>query len=254
MKKYIIESIEKFRKDALSKIIYDFIKYLFITFGIVLVLKFIPIIREIFLQKISISLWLFLCIIILTVIIVFVSYSFKYSSAYKKLKEQNQIDELTGTKNYKALEESLDNIFEGRIDKDNFPISFILFDIDDFKDFNDEHGYNTADKILQKLGDLFIRDNRISDQVFRYFLRGDEFLIIATKTNLSNGKNAADRKRKLISENNFIVDDKTFKFTVSCGVTEVSETNTKAEVLTKLNTALLNAKKNPGKNKTETIF
>ncbi len=123
-----------------------------------------------------------------------------------------------------------------------------------FKDFNDKYGYDKADKILQKLGELFVRDNRISDQVFRYFMRGDEFLIVATKTNLSNGKNAADRKRTLISENNFIINDEVFKFTVSCGVTEVSDTNTKAEVLAKLNTALLNAKKIPGKNKTETIF
>lgn len=254
MKIYIFKSIEKFKKDALSKIIYDFIKYLFITYGILLILKFIPIIKEVLQQKINISLWLLLCVIISTIIIVFVLYSFKYSSAYNKLKEQNQIDELTGTKNYKALEESLDDIFAGRIDKDNFPISLILFDIDDFKDFNDKHSYDTADKILQKLGDLFIRDNRISDQVFRYFLRGDEFLIIATKTNLSNGKNAADRKRKLISENNFIVNDKIFKFTVSCGVTEVSATNSKSEVISKLNTALLNAKRSPGKNKTETVF
>lgn len=194
IKKHLFESLEKFRKDALSKIIYDYLKYLFITFGLVTISKFIPFIKEVLKVEIIINLWLLMSTMILSVIIAFVVYSFKYNSAYKKLKEQSQIDELTGTKNYKALEETLDNIFSERIDKDNFPLSLILFDIDNFKDFNEKHGYETADKILQKLGDLLNRDSRISDQVFRYFLRGDEFLIVATKTNLSNGKNAADRK------------------------------------------------------------
>ena len=152
------------------------------------------------------------------------------------------------------MEEILDNIFSGRTLKDNLPVTLILFDIDNFKDFNSLHGYEKADQILQKLGDFLNRDNRITDQVFRYFLRGDEFLVVAYKTNLSNGKIAADRKRNLIAENNFVINNETFKLTVSCGVTTITSEISKIEVIDKLNAALLNAKKYPGKNKTETIF
>ncbi len=132
MKKYILDSIDKFKKDALSKIIYEFLKYLLITFFTVITLKFIPIIKEFLQTKLDISLWLFLIIIISVVTILFIFFSVIYNYEFKKLKEKNQIDELTGTKNHKALEEILDNIFANKIDKNSFPISLILFDIDNF--------------------------------------------------------------------------------------------------------------------------
>ncbi len=131
MKKYILDSIDKFKKDALSKIIYEFLKYLLITFFTVITLKFIPIIKEFLQTKLDISLWLFLIIIISVVTILFI-FRGNYNYEIKKLKEKNQIDELTGTKNHKALEEILDNIFANKIDKNSFPISLILFDIDNF--------------------------------------------------------------------------------------------------------------------------
>ena len=162
------------------------------------------------------------------------------------------MDELTGLKNHKALEKDFDNLEKNRENKDE-PISIILFDIDDFKKFNDENNYEIADKILTKLGGLLAKDSRITDETYRYFMRGDEFLIIAKQTSLSNAQIAADRKRRLISDSSFEIDGNHFKLTVSCGVTEFNKGELKTNVLDRVNKALQKAKKKQNKNCTEII-
>lgn len=61
--------------------------------------------------------------------------------------------------------------------------------------------------------------SRATDETYRFYMRGDEFLIIAQQTSLTNAKLAADRKRKLIESTTLNVNDKNYKLTVSCGVT-----------------------------------
>src|SRR5690606_16588237 len=112
--------------------------------------------------------------------------------------------ELTGLKNHKALEEYIKERLQ-YYKKNDGALSIILIDIDDFKSFNSRYGYNTADLILGKVGELLRSDRRATDETFRKFSRGDEFLIITNDTSLSNAILAADRKRILIEKNSFIV-------------------------------------------------
>lgn len=177
----------------------------------------------------------------------------KIPSNLKKSKRKNQIDDLTGLKNYKALNEVLNNIFEQNIYKENFPISLILFDVDDFKKFNSIYSYDIADAMLAKLGELLNKDSRITDEVYRYYMRGDEFLLVAFKTNLADAQQAGNRKRKLIKDTNFTIGDDMYKLTVCNSVTEITNKDNKDTVLKRLHLGLQNAKKNPNKNKTEVI-
>ncbi|MCJ7933334.1 MAG: GGDEF domain-containing protein [Chryseobacterium sp.] len=249
--KYLIESFNKFRKDALSKIIYDILIYIVTGIIFIQILKYIPIVKDFFLEKIEISIWLFISIILVSILLIFILYYIRFNRVVKKIKEQNQTDELTSLKNHKALDETLDLIFKNKTNK---PISFILIDIDNFKKFNDEYGYDIADLIMNKLGDLLKRDSRITDDVFRYFFRGDEFLIIAHETNISNAKIAAERKKQLISDANFNIKEKNHKLTICCGVTELQPNDNIETLKVRLNQALLQAKKNPTKNKVEIVI
>lgn len=211
-----------------------------------------PIAKEKLELELSITLWV---ILIYSLVLIGISLTTSYllfNKRFKKTQADSQIDELTGLKNYKALELDIDNLISNWNSNDE-PISFILLDIDDFKKFNEDNSYEVADKILTKLGNLLTKDSRITDETYRYFMRGDEFLIIAKKTSISNAQIAAERKRKLIAESTFNIDGKNFNFTVSCGVTEYNQGELKSEVLERVNQALQSAKKKPNKNCTEII-
>lgn len=119
--------------------------------------------------------------------------------------------------------------------------------------FNTSYGYGVADKILSKLRELLKNDSRVTDEIYRYFRRRDEFLFIAYKTNLSDAKKAGDQKRILINDTNFMIDQNSFKLTVSCGLTEIVDIDTEESLRNKLNIALLKVKLYDGKNRTETI-
>ena len=73
------------------------------------------------------------------------------------------------------------------------------------------------------------------------------------ETNLANGKQAAERKRRLIQNTPFLVEKQQFNLTVCCGITELTSKDNKETVLERLQTALKNAKNNPAKNKSESI-
>lgn len=145
------------------------------------------------------------------------------------------------------------HILETNWDAKQEPVSLILFDIDDFKKFNQDNSYETADRLLAKLGGLFAKDSRITDETYRYFMRGDEFLVIARQTTISNAQIAAERKRKLIEDSSFEIDGQEFKLTVSCGVTEYNPQESNIKVLERVNRALQNAKRKPKKNCTEIV-
>lgn len=251
--KYLKRSIKKFKDDWFSKAIYDILKYLFISFVIVYTLKAVSFLKPILAYQITLSIWLILVMAISLIIIVLICLSVKFYTILIKNKEKNQIDDLTGLKNYKALNEVLDNLFEKNMYKENFPISLILFDVDDFKKFNTIYSYDIADAMLAKLGELLNKDSRITDEVYRYYMRGDEFLLVAFKTNLSDAQQAGNRKRKLIKDTKFMIGDSMYKLTVCNSITEITNKDNKETVFKRLHIGLQNAKKNPNKNKTEVI-
>lgn len=248
---YIKKSISKFKQDALSKLLYDWLKYLFGFLLLIISLRFIPWVNDKLLISLTVSVWQILMLMTVVMITGIIITIWFYKKRYNNLKTQFQTDELTGLKNHKALEKDLLNI---QNNNSLFPISIILIDIDDFKAFNTKYGYEMADKILKKLGGLLKKDSRITDETYRYFMRGDEFVIITKETNIGNAQLAAERKRKLIEDTTFSVDNSELNLTVCCGVTEFNEGEMKEDLLKRANDALLKAKKNPGKNKTEIVY
>src|ERR1051326_9194556 len=59
-----------------------------------------------------------------------------------------------------------------------------LFDLDDFKKVNDNHGHLAGDQILRDIGALFLRDTRADDLIARY--GGDEFVLVTTQATLDD--------------------------------------------------------------------
>ncbi|HSZ54285.1 MAG TPA: GGDEF domain-containing protein, partial [Tepidisphaeraceae bacterium] len=84
-------------------------------------------------------------------------------------------DELTGSYNARYFRHFLASIIE-RARKMHFPVTLLLFDIDDFKKYNDQFGHGTGDEILRQAAALMRRCTRQHDLVAR--IGGDEFAVV----------------------------------------------------------------------------
>lgn len=259
MIKYIKTSFQKFISDFLSKGIYDILKWILGGGGLIYL-------STIFFSK-NFSIVEFLskeyliklyCSILYTIIIFIVSfliYKQIYSRKYRALQRDNFTDVLTGLKNHKALNEFLKKTIDDLNNSKIKSLSVLIIDVDDFKKFNTDFGHTKSDQVLKGLGQLLNTDKRATDETFRQFLRGDEFVVITKDTNLGDAVKAAERKRKLVENNTFSVKDENYRLTVSCGVTEFKKEGDDIDIfLNRASQALAVAKEIRGKNNTKSNF
>ncbi|UCF15743.1 MAG: diguanylate cyclase, partial [Phycisphaerales bacterium] len=84
-------------------------------------------------------------------------------------------DDLTGLKNRRYIWEFSRQIIE-RSAKEARQVTLLVFDIDDFKHYNDVYGHNAGDEILKQAAALIKRCCRAHDVVGR--IGGDEFAVV----------------------------------------------------------------------------
>ena len=96
------------------------------------------------------------------------------------LKDQAIHDPLTGVYNRRYFDETIETELQ-RSKRYDHPISFLMIDIDRFKEINDTFGHQMGDKVLQAVAELLSDQVRENDLVVRY--GGDEFLIVLIETN-----------------------------------------------------------------------
>jgi diguanylate cyclase (GGDEF)-like protein len=92
-------------------------------------------------------------------------------------------DELTGAKNRRFVREFLRQITT-RASQESLQVTLLIFDIDNFKQYNDLYGHQVGDSILKQAAVLMQKCCRKQDVVARY--GGDEFA--AVFWNLPSGK------------------------------------------------------------------
>ncbi|WP_164905471.1 GGDEF domain-containing protein [Flavobacterium sufflavum] len=252
-------SVKKFKDDFFAKGIYDILKalgiFLVIYFTSTLLPKEFTILKFISTEYL-IKLYCSFLYTILVFIIAFLIYNRIYRRKYKALQLDNFTDELTGLKNYKAINEYLiRTVQELNTGTKINSFSVIIIDVDNFKAFNSAFGHTKSDQILKSLGQLLNNDRRVTDETFRQFLRGDEFVVITKDTSLGEATKAAERKRKMIENNVFNIDEVFYKLTVSCGVTEFKKGDDTIDTfLNRASQALITAKNTLGKNNTKSHY
>jgi GGDEF domain-containing protein len=84
-------------------------------------------------------------------------------------------DELTGVHNGRFFKQFLSRITQKARDE-RFPVTLLLFDIDNFKQYNDRYGHGVGDEILRQTARLMRRSCREHDLVAR--ISGDEFAVV----------------------------------------------------------------------------
>ena len=84
-------------------------------------------------------------------------------------------DALTGVANRRALDERLEEGVRAAAAVEG-ELSLVLFDLDDFKRYNDEGGHAAGDAILSQVGRAAARVLRAGEDIFR--VGGDEFAVV----------------------------------------------------------------------------
>ena len=107
-------------------------------------------------------------------------------------------DDLTGLKNRRYIWEFSRQIIE-RVARENGRVTLLVFDIDDFKHYNDLYGHHAGDEILRQAAELMKRCCRAHDVVGR--IGGDEFAVVFwDDPQQESARAAGDERRSAVAD------------------------------------------------------
>jgi diguanylate cyclase (GGDEF)-like protein len=136
----------------------------------------------------------------------------------RRYRELSIIDDLTQLYNPRHFYSQLKNEID-RANRYEQPLTLLLLDLDDFKQFNDAYGHIEGDQVLLRLGQVITRCLRQSDSAYRY--GGEEFTIILPMATSADGMMTAERIRSEFKKQAFSrVSDQDVFLTVSIGLTQ----------------------------------
>jgi len=126
------------------------------------------------------------------------------------------------------------------------PLSFLLLDIDDFKQVNDTYGHPEGDQVLQRIADSGKAALRRGDLFGR--IGGEEFAAVFPGCAPEMAMQVAQRLQREIQRLNFSHEGQTYGVTVSQGLTGLSEDDEMLESLFARADAAMYQAKRKGKN------
>lgn len=171
------------------------------------------------------------------------------SHLYEKTVSLSHSDSLTNLIDHGRFQYLLSSEIK-RFSRLKKPLSLIMVDIDNFKNFNDTLGHPAGDKVLVNIAKIMKKTCRSTDIVARY--GGEEFVIVLLDTNKESAWGLAERLRQAIERFEFpgqeVQPNK--NLTISLGLASFPEdAKNKEELISKADSALYQAKK-AGKNRT----
>ncbi len=163
-------------------------------------------------------------------------------SANLRLEAMATTDGLTGLKNHRAFQEKLQLEFEYAA-RYSTPLSLLILDVDNFKQYNDTYGHPAGDVVLKEVAMLLQSAARTTDFVARY--GGEEFVVVLPQTSSEDALRAAERFRSAIEN----ADWKLRSITGSFGATTMLPTTAdRTQMISEADSALY-ASKAGGRNR-----
>lgn len=164
------------------------------------------------------------------------------------LKNQARVDALTGLMNRAALDDALSAVVSSCV-RNGTVASLLMFDIDHFKQINDQHGHGVGDEVLRSLGACVKKCSRPYDTPCRY--GGDEFAVIYGHTEGLDAVSAANRLIAEIRQIGVPAGKQTIGVSVSGGLvttSQLDEYSSPADLMKKADLCLYAAKE-AGRNR-----
>ena len=165
----------------------------------------------------------------------------------RKLRTLAEKDELTGINNRRNIVSILNTEVE-RARRFGKPLSLALLDVDHFKRWNDVHGHQVGDMVLQAVAQLIAACSREIDHYGRY--GGEEFLIVLPETAVQHAVLYAERLRVTLEGHcaDMFTNYSETPLTVSIGVTALVEGDDLEQLVRRADTAMY-AAKDHGRNR-----
>jgi diguanylate cyclase (GGDEF)-like protein len=141
------------------------------------------------------------------------------SREYLRTQRMAMVDGLTDLFNHRFFHAQLRTEFQ-RSSRYHSPMTLIMIDIDDFKQYNDSYGHQAGDRVLAWVARKIRSSVRDIDFVARY--GGEEFALILPEIKAEDGLIVAEKIRKAVSSEIIVGDtgERLRPITISCGVTD----------------------------------
>lgn len=123
---------------------------------------------------------------------------------FRLIEELSYTDSMTGAYNYRYFYKRLTEEAT-RARRHSRKLSLVIFDLDEFKSYNDRFGHQTGDEILRQLAKHTKEIVRSIDVVCRY--GGEEFCVIMPDTDRQKVESFVERLREAISDCTFEIRD-----------------------------------------------
>ncbi|NMP30015.1 diguanylate cyclase [Thalassotalea sp. M1531] len=168
----------------------------------------------------------------------------------KKIFALSITDPLSGSYNRRYIFDCLDRLVVNSQNKQS-ELAILLFDIDDFKQVNDQYGHPFGDEVIFRVAQLTQETLRVGDIVGR--IGGEEFLCILPRTDVKQAATIAERLKENIEQALFTTESRdTVKITVSVGISALDESRQDRATLYVQSDKALYKAKHQGKNQVVT--
>ena len=163
----------------------------------------------------------------------------------RSLELASRIDGMTGLANRRDIMEKIEREAT-RSHRHQHPFTILLIDIDDFKDVNDRHGYNSGDDVLVEVSRVLRSCVRNEDVCARW--GGEEFLMLLPETSAESSLIVANKVLEAVGMTEFKANKPGIRITVSIGICENDPAQSVYNCISRVDQALQMAKKG-GKNR-----
>jgi diguanylate cyclase (GGDEF)-like protein/PAS domain S-box-containing protein len=169
----------------------------------------------------------------------------RWKIAESKLARMAHEDELTGLPNRHHFLTEAERLTSSANRHGN-PLTLIIYDLDHFKQINDEHGHVIGDQVLREVARRLRAQLRSEDLPCRW--GGEEFVILLPMTDLEMALPLAERLREAFANEPIEVSGLSLALTLSGGVAEKQDEESLNECLVRADKALY-AAKSAGRNR-----
>lgn len=167
---------------------------------------------------------------------------------FEQARREALSDSLTGLANRKNFEQTL-TLFTKAAQDTGEPLALMLLDIDHFKLFNDRHGHQTGDTVLQLVARTLSDNVKGQDLAARY--GGEEFALLLPRTRADQAVKFGDNIRALIATRKLVKrqsGEMLGRITISAGVAEYQPGESLTQFVQRADAALYAAKR-AGRNR-----
>ena len=166
----------------------------------------------------------------------------------RKIINQAQRDSLTGAYNRRALMTVLSQSV-AQAQRYDWLCSFLIIDIDNFADFNENFGWDAGDLILQQLVSNLHAFKRTADFLARY--ADDQFVMFLPETNIDQSGLAGERIKDMVQALEIPFSQGDLRFTVSIGAATLGDAEETHESMLRRAEENLEIAKASGSNRVE---